>query len=164
MKPMKALLIILAVSFSSTNLQSCGDSDDAVRAVIDEFVEAMYKPVNFSKMKELYRDFAFTNVVRADAHEIKSLSKENGAVIANIHSHFEKNDGTKVENEFLLKLEEQGDTWKIVNSKGLSRASSAEPSAYDYGVQNGLIKDAENMWDVELLEAVKNAKTEMRKQ
>ncbi|MEM7106381.1 MAG: hypothetical protein AAF502_24855 [Bacteroidota bacterium] len=160
---MKNLMIIFVCLLTSFQLIGCNNSDGAAMEVVNEFIEAMYKPVDFKKISDLYQNFPFSAVPKVDGHEINSIEKENGAVIAIVQTYWTKSDGTKIENNFRLSLEMVEDTWKIINSMGLSRANTAEPSAYDFGLKQGLIENPDDMWDIELYNAIKKAKAEMKK-
>jgi hypothetical protein len=158
---MKSLFLLSSIVLSSFSMKSCEQSYDEAKAVVDEFVQAMYKPVNFKTMKSLYVDFPFMSVARAEAHEIKSMKQEGNAVIADVHSYWTKSDGQVISNDFLLKLEKREGQWKIVNSKNLSNIKGLYPYGYEYGIANGMFKESDGLWDVELLAIVKKAKKEL---
>ena len=160
---MKQFIILCYFLASSMQANSCQQqSHDEIKAVVNEFVQAMHKPVKFKKMKEHYVDFPFYSVVRVDEHEITSIKKEGTAIIVEVHSFFVKHNGKKMENDFSLKLEKREGVWKIINSKKLSSIKGAYPQAYDYALKQGLINEKEDIWDVELHAIVKKAK-KMRK-
>ena len=149
----KYTLILFTLAIVAT---SCKDSYDekAVDETLTSFLEAMRKPVDFDKMKDSYVGFSFSSVPSVSKYNIKSLKVENGDVIAEISTTYRKI--ARVSSaDFILKLNEVDGAWKITNSKGMSNYKMMFPTEYKYAVDNKLIDESEELWDVELGKIIK---------
>ena len=155
-------LILLSFLFIAPIQQNPGiNSDNEIRTLVNEFVQAMHKPVDFKTMQALYLDFPFMSVVRVGAHEIKTIKEDGNAVMVEVHSYWNKSNGEKIINDFALKLKKTEGAWKIVNSKNLSNIKGFYPYAYEYAIANGMLKKSDDLWDMELHAIIKKAKKEL---
>jgi hypothetical protein len=114
----------------------------------------MKKPVDFNKMKENYVGFSFNSVPSVSKYTIKSIKAENGDVIVEIATTYRKIARTS-SADFILKLNEVEGEWKITNSKGMSNYKLMFPTEYKYALENKLIDESQDLWDLEISEILK---------
>jgi hypothetical protein len=149
----KYLLVLFTLAIISTSCKEAYDKQ-AVDETLTSFLEAMKSPADFDKMKESYVGFSFHSVPSVSKYTIKSIKVENGDVIAEIATTYRKI--ARVSSaDFILKLNEVDGAWKITNSKGMSNYKMMFPTEYKYAVDNKLIDESEELWDVELGKIIK---------
>ena len=163
---MKKLSFTLSLIITSLLFISCNSSFDEkeVRIVTNDFLQAMHKPADFKKMKELYPKFSFSSVPRVTEHSVTSINEENGKVTATIYTNYITSSNEKIPTNFALELRNVNEVWKITNSKGLSNFKSMYPNVFKYALENNYFTENDDLWDLELNTLMKKAKNEMPKE
>lgn len=158
---MRKLSILSLVFIGLFLFNSCKSyNENEVKVVANNFLNAMHKPVDFKKMKANFNDFPFMSVHRIDEHSIRSIKEIDGEIIADVTTFFINSKDEKFTNDFLFKLKKVKETWKIVDSKGLSNIQSSYPNAYKFSQKSERLND--DLWDIETLIIVKKAKKELK--
>lgn len=155
-------LSILSLTFIGLFLfNSCKSyNENEIKVVSNNFLDAMHKSVDFKKMKANFNDFPFMSVHRVDEYSIRSIKEIDGEIIVDVTTFFINSKDEKFTNDFLFKLKKIDDSWKIIDSKGLSNIQGSYPDAYKFAQNKNLLND--DLWDVETLKQVKIAKKELK--
>jgi len=161
---MKKLSLIFILLITSTTLSSCKKSADKkeIKVITNTFAKAMQKPVNFKVMSQLYHNFPFMSVVRVDEYKIKSIEEKDGNYITDITTSLINSNEDKFTNNFLLKFGKIDDSWKIIDSKGLSNLKSFYSKEYDFALKTNLLKNESELWGVELKSILMDAKKQIK--
>ncbi len=156
---MKKLIAIASFLYLSLLIISCSQESKETEATVLEFLEAMKAPVDFKKIKSLYKDFPLYNVPRVDQYNIQSTNKnEDNTFQTTINTSYTSSDGKKSEQLVLLTLQKENGQWIITDSKGLLDPKSSHKEAFSLGIKTGCIVKPEKSTDRELMNGLEKAK------